>query len=66
MTGIFRSFAIPPASSIDSTCTRLSVPMLRTSAPATAAISSASSAASAITGAPPAQRVIVAQSLAVT
>ncbi len=66
ITGIRRSFAIPPASSIDSICPLLSVPILRTSAPAKVTISQTSSGASAMTGAAPTEIVILAQSLTVT
>jgi len=66
ITGIPRSFARAPARSIAPTWASVRVPIFRTRAPASPAISAASSGASAMTGAAPAQSVMLAQSLMVT
>ena len=65
-TGTPRSFAARPASSIASTQCGESVPMLRTSAPASATISSTSSGACAITGSAPSASVAFAVSFMTT
>jgi len=65
-TGMPRAFATRPAMSIASTQCGESVPMLRTSAPAIAAISSTSSRACAITGSAPSASVAFAVSFITT
>ena len=61
-----RSFAARPAASIASTQCGDSVPMFRTSAPASATISSTSSRACAITGSAPSASVAFAVSFITT
>ena len=65
-TGAPCRLAARPASTIASTHSGESVPMLSTSAPATAAISSTSSRAWAITGEAPMARVMLAVSFITT
>ena len=64
--GIPHSLARFPAQIIAAIWSRVSVPILRTRAPAILTISATSSAAFVMTGAAPMQRVIFAQSLIVT
>ena len=65
-TGMPRSFAALPASSIASTQCSESVPMLSTSAPARPTISATSSCACAITGSAPSARIAFAVSFMTT
>jgi hypothetical protein len=65
-TGTSAAFAALAASSIASIQCSESVPMLRTSAPATEAISSTSSTACAITGSAPRESVALAVSFMTT
>ncbi len=65
-TGMLRSFAAFPASSIASIQGSESVPMLSTSAPASPTISATSSWACAITGSAPSARIAFAVSFMTT